>query len=73
MLKQLYCEEEKNSQTQVWTKLNYSNCDKSQELKMGQNSATQIVTKLKTQLMTKLKNSNYDTINLKQSVLVRTI
>ena len=56
--------------TQIGTKLIKSNCDKTKKPKLGQNSKTQIVTKLnknlnfdktkkKTQIMTKLKNSNF--------------
>ena len=56
--------------TQIGTKLIKSNCDKTRNPKLGQNSKTQIVTKLnknlnfdktkkKTQIMTKLKNSNF--------------
>ena len=51
------------------TKLKNSNCDKSQKLKLRQNSKIQIFTKLnmwhnlncdKTQIVTQLKNSKYD-------------
>ena len=42
-------------------KLKNSNCDKTKKYKLWQNSKTQIVTILqKTQIVTKLKNSNYD-------------
>ena len=37
-----------------------ANCDKTEELKLWQNSKTQMVTKLKTLIVTKLKNSNLD-------------
>ena len=45
------------------TKLRNSNCDKTQKLKLWQNSNTQIVTKVEnseTEIVTKLKNSNCD-------------
>ena len=39
-------------------KLDNSNCDETQKLKLWQNSKILIVTKLKTQIVTKLKNWN---------------
>ena len=45
-------------------KLKNSSSDKTQKLKLFQNS-TQIVTKLKTQFVTKLKNSNCEKTQLK--------
>ena len=45
-----------NSKIQIVTKLKTSNCDQTQKLKLGKTkSKTQIVTILKTQIVTKLK------------------
>ena len=59
-----------NSKTQSLTKFKNSNCDKTQQHKLWQNSKIQIVTILKTLILTilktpnvtKLKNSNCDKI-----------
>ena len=46
--------------------LKNSNCDETRKIKFGQNAKTQNVMKLKTQIVIKLKNSNfYDNENLK--------
>ena len=63
--------------TQLVTKLNKSNCDKTQKFELGQNSKTQIGTKIKKmwrrkkskcdniQIVTKLKDSIYYNSKLK--------
>ena len=43
--------------TQIVTILKYSNCDKTQNFNLLQNSKTPIVTKLKPQIVTKLKKT----------------
>ena len=55
----------KISTTQTVTKSKISNCDKTKKHKLQQNSITQIATKLKTKMMSKLKkNRNCDKTQL---------
>ena len=75
-----------NSKVQMVTKFNNKKCDKNQKLKLWLNSKTQIVTKnvtrqnnstcdknSKTQIVTKLKKSNWDKTQIVTVVIVTVV